>query len=142
MKKELKRQHCSPKDITLQTMVSSLTAMTGLHQHNNQSKLIHDPGMQHSADLVGEERRLLLSEIISSADPFNMSREPVQVNQLLCILFNFTVSYSEVVEPHLMKDFHVKSSGSPFGSYTLSDATKFVARAKKSFSVDYARSDS
>ena len=79
VKKELKRQHCSPKDITLQTMVSSLTAMTGLHQHNNQSKLIHSPGMQHSADLVGDERRMLLSEVITDADPFSMARDPVEV---------------------------------------------------------------
>ena len=82
VKRDLKQQHCSPKDITIQTLVRSLTAMTSLHLHNQQSKCIHSPGMQHSADLVGDERRLLLSEVIAEADPFSMTRDPVQVRFL------------------------------------------------------------
>ena len=79
MKRDITQQHCSPKDITIQTLVRSLTAMTNLHLHNNQSKLLHSPGMQHSADLVGDERRMLLSEVITDADPFSMARDPVEV---------------------------------------------------------------
>ena len=30
--------------------------MTSIHQHNKGSKLMHDGGMQHSADPVGQER--------------------------------------------------------------------------------------
>lgn len=81
MKQDLKRQHCNPKDLTMQTMFRSLSAMTSIHQHNKESKLMHDGGMQHSADQVGQERRQLLSEFISKADPFCLDREPVQVRQ-------------------------------------------------------------
>ena len=86
--------------------------MTQLHNHNCASKLLHTSGMQHSADLVGEERRELLSEVVTAADPFNESRAPVQ-------------------------DWHFKSSGSPFGTFSLSDAGKFIGRVKKKFSARY-----
>ena len=110
-----KGQHCGPNDIQMQTLVRALTAMTQLHNHNSSSKLLHTPGMQHSADLVGDERRELLSEIVTAADPFNESRAPV-------------------------KDFHFKSKGSPaFNSFSLLDATKFVNRVKKNFSCRYPR---
>lgn len=112
VKQDLKQQHCSPSDIQVQTLVRALTAMTQLHNHNCSSKLLHTPSMQHSADLVGEERRELLLDVITAADPFNESRAPVQ-------------------------DWHFKSSGSPFGTFSLSDATKFVKRVKKTFSTRY-----
>ena len=85
MKHALVEQHCGLDDVTIQTLVRSLTAMTSLHLHNSESKLQHSAGMQHSADLVGDERRLLLSEAISAADPFNMTRDPVQVRLLQII---------------------------------------------------------
>ena len=37
-----------------------------------------------------------------------------------------------------MQDFHFKSKGSPFGSFSLTDANKFVARAKTNFRVKFA----
>ena len=80
VKQDLKRQHCSPKDLTMQTMFRSLTAMSTLHQHNRESKLLHVGGMRHSADLVGDGRRQQISEIISKADPFSSEREPVKVH--------------------------------------------------------------
>ena len=79
VKQDLKQQHCSLNDISIQTLVRSLTAMTSLHLHNSQSRLQHTAGMQHSADMVGDERRMLLSETITAADPFNTARDPVQV---------------------------------------------------------------
>ena len=70
--------------------------------------------MQHSADLVGVERRQLLSDIVTEADPFNETRAPVQ-------------------------DWHFKSHGSPFNDFSLSDATKFIKRVKRNFSCRYPK---
>ena len=115
LKGGFKGQHCAPNDVQMQTLVRALTAMTQLHNHNSSAKLLPTQGMQHSADLVGDERRQLLSEFITEADPFNESRATVQ-------------------------DFHFKISGSPaFGSFSVLDATKFVDRVKKNFSCRYPR---
>ena len=134
VKHQLQQQHCSLTDISISTLVQSLTAMSLLHLHNSESKLQPSAGLQHSPDMVGDERRLLLSETIASADPFNMSRDPVQVGlpQIFILL---------VCGKLCIQDFHFKSTaGTPFGSFSMDDATKFVARAKKSFSVKYANS--
>ena len=96
VKHNLQQQHCSLNDISIQMMVQSLTAMTLLHLHNSESKLQHTDGMQHSNDMVGNERRMILSETVSEADPFNMSRDPVQVGVLHkfeLVILMFTMHY-------------------------------------------------
>ena len=108
VKTAMKKQNSSLKDLQIQTLISSLTAMTKLYVHNNHSMLQYVASKQKSADVVGVKRRKILAKAMVEADPFCLTRAPV-------------------------RDFPVTSTGSPFGNFSLNDALDFVENAKSIF---------
>ena len=112
MKAAIKKQNSALKDLQIQKLISSLTAMTKLYAHNNHSMLQYVASKQDSADVVGANRRQILASAVASADPFSLTREPVL-------------------------DFHVASTGSPFGNFSLAEAEDFVMNAKANYSLRY-----
>ena len=111
VKTAIKRQNSSLKDLQIQTIISSLTAMTKLYAHNNHSMLHYVASKQASADVVGAKRRQILASAVAQSDPFCLNREPVL-------------------------DYHVASTGSPF-SFSLTEAADFVQNAKKNYCLRY-----
>ena len=111
VKTAIKKQNSSLKDLQIQTLISSLTAMSKLYAHNNHSMLHYVASKQDSADVVGANRRKVLASVVAESDPFCLNREPVL-------------------------DFHVTSTGSPF-SLSLADAEDFCQNAKANFCLRY-----
>ena len=89
--------------------------MRSLHEHNLKSRLFEFQKRYTSTDTVGEERRALLREIVSKADPFNLERPAVT-------------------------DFVQKSSGSPFAGLTVEKMQKFLDSVKSEFELLYPTS--
>lgn len=112
VKTAIKKQNSSLKDLQIQTLISSLTAMTKLYVHNNHSMLQFVASKQESADVVGTKRRQILASAVAEADPFCLTRAPVL-------------------------DFHVTSTGSPFGNFSFADAVDFVKNAKGIYCLRY-----
>ena len=111
VKKAIKKQNSSLKDLQIQTLISSLTAMTKLYAHNSHSMLHYVASKQESADVVGAKRRQILASAVAESDPFCLNREPVL-------------------------DFPVASTGSPF-SFSLAEAVDFVRNAKENYCLRY-----
>ena len=112
VKTAIKKQNSSLKDLQIQTLISSITAMTQLHEHNNHSMLQFVERKQDSADVVGANRRQILALAVADADPFCLTRAPVL-------------------------DSHVASTGSPFGTFSQADASDFVANAKANYCLRF-----
>ena len=112
VKKAIKNQHTRIQDLQIQCLIQSLSVMTALHDRNLKARLYTTAGMQRSRDLVGQERRQILRDAISDADPFNLlSRE-------------------------LVTDASVKSKGTPF-TVSEVDLKKFIRNAKANFKLHY-----
>ena len=103
-----RNMHSAINDITVQTLVKSLSTMIALHRHNLQSRLFETKGRQSSADLVGDSKRQLFAKVITEVDPFDMTRTPA--------------SHSSA-----------KSKGSPFAGLSLATMRRFVANVKEDF---------
>ena len=48
-----------------------------LNEHNLKSRLHESSSTRRISDMVGEERKELLAEIVAELDPFNARRDPV-----------------------------------------------------------------
>lgn len=114
VKKAIANQHTRVQDLQVQSLIQSLSVMTALHDRNLKARLFTSPGMQRSRDLVGQERRQILREAVTEADPFNLSREYVT-------------------------DASVKSKGSPF-TVSRVDLKKFISNAKANYKLHYPTS--
>ena len=112
VKRAITNQHAQAHDLSIQTLIQSLSVMSTLHERNLKARLFTCKGMQRSRDLVGAERRQILHESISSSDPFNLDGR------------------------ELVTDSRVKSTGTPF-TVSLEDLRKFVSTAKANFKLHY-----
>ena len=111
VKRAIANQHSLAHDLSIQTLIQSLSVMTSLHDRNLKARLFTKAGMQRSRDLVGAERRQILHESISTSDPFNLDRE-------------------------LVTDSSVKSKGTPF-TVSVEDMRKFVASARANYKLHF-----
>ena len=107
-----RNMHSAINDLTVQTLVKSLSVMIALLRHNLQSRLYETKGRQSSADLVGDSKRQLFAQVVSEVQPFDMSRPPS--------------SHSSA-----------KSKGSPFAGLSLATMNRFVEDVKEDFSLLY-----
>ena len=113
-KKAIENQHTLVEDLKVQSLIQSLSVMTTIHDRNLKARLYTSAGMQRSRDLVGQERRQILREAITEADPFNLAREYVT-------------------------DASVKSQGTPF-TVSAGDLKKFISNAKANYKLHYPTS--
>ena len=99
-------------DLTLQTLVRSLSVMTQLHKYNLKSRLYEFQSRHTSTDTYGIEKRTLLRELMNKTNPFNLERAPVT-------------------------DFSHKSSGSPFAGLTVEKMDSFLKSVRSEFELLY-----
>lgn len=82
MKGALRRQHGALDDIRIEKDVGGMSALTTINRHIEQSMLKGKIGKEHAHDYVGESARKVLTEQISTLDPFNRgTREVVKFLQ-------------------------------------------------------------
>ena len=108
VKQAISRQNSALKDITIQTLISSLSLMDNLHKHNLRSRLAEFTSRHSSSDTVGDERRRLLAEIMERYNPFDLTRP--------CVT-----------------DWKVKSRGSPFAGLSAETMADFVSSTRDKF---------
>ena len=111
VKKAIENQHTMIEDLKIQSLIQSLSVMTSLHDRNLKARLYTSAGMQRSRDLVGPERRQIMREAITAAEPFNLARE-------------------------FVTDSSVKSKGTPF-TVSKDDLRKFISNAKTNYKLNY-----
>ena len=114
-KSAIANQHSALRDLSVQTLIRSMSVMQAVHRHNLKSRLFEFQSRYTSSDTVGEEKRTLLKELIEKTDPFNLGRPPVT-------------------------DFTHKSSGSPFSGLTREKMDSFIKSVKSEFELLYPSS--
>ena len=112
VKQAISRQNSALQDVTIQTLIGSLSVMNQLHRHNLKSRLAEFTSRQTSSDTVGDDRRQLLANIMEKNQPFDLTRPPVT-------------------------DWAIKSPGSPFAGLSLETMAKFISSTKDKFLIDY-----
>lgn len=115
VKDAILKQKSALSDLTLQTLVRSLSVMEQLHKHNLKSRLYEFQSRHTSTDTVGVEKRTLLRELMNRTDPFNLERAPVT-------------------------DFSHKSSGSPFAGLPVERMVSFLKSVRTEFELLYPAS--
>ena len=111
-KSAIANQHSALRDLSVQTLIRSMSVMQGIHRHNLKARLFEFQSRHTSSDTVGEEKRALLAELVERSDPFNLGRAPVT-------------------------DFDNKSSGSPFAGLTMEMMDSFIKSVKSEFELLY-----
>lgn len=86
--------------------------MTALHKHNLQSRLYEFQSRHTSSDTVGDEKRLLLRELMERNQPFDFTRVPVT-------------------------DWAFKPRGSPFAGLTADTMADFISSVRTKFMLNY-----
>ena len=86
--------------------------MTALHKHNLQSRLYEFQSRHTSSDTVGDEKRLLLRELMERNQPFDLTRVPVT-------------------------DWAFKPRGSPFAGLTADTMADFISSVRTKFMLNY-----
>ena len=112
VKDVMARQHSALSDFKVQTLVRSLSVMTAIHKHNLRARLYEFQSRFTSTDVVGEEKRQLLQDLMARTDPFNLERPPET-------------------------DFSHKSPGSPFAGLTRETMTRFLKSVSSEFEKLY-----
>ena len=112
VKDAILKQKSALSDLTLQTLVRSLSVMTQLHNHNLKSRLYEVQSRHTSTDTVGVEKRTRLRELMNKTNPFNLERTPVT-------------------------NFSHKSSGSPFAGLTVDKMLSFLQSVRSEFEMLY-----
>ena len=112
VKQATDRMHCALEDISIQTLVGSLSVMTNLHKFNLHSRLFEFQSRHTSSDTVGDERRQLLRDLMEKTQPFDLTRVPVT-------------------------DWAFKPKGSPFAGLTVDTMADYVASVRVKFMLNY-----
>lgn len=112
VKQAISRQNSALNDITIQTLIGSLSVMDSLHKHNLKSRLAEFTSRHTSSDTVGDERRGLLAEIMERNQPFDLTRP--------CVT-----------------DWEVKSLGSPFANLSAKTMSDFISSTRDKFMLLY-----
>ena len=106
IKTAFRNQHSALKHITIATMVQSASVMASLHEHNLRSCLLSVKRSKGSHDLVGQDTRELIREVVEEADPFNLQKEPET-------------------------EWSFQPRSSPFADISQSDIERFLMREKE-----------
>ena len=112
VKDVMARQHSALCDFKIQTLVRSLSVMTAIHKHNLRARLYEFQSRFTSTDVVGDENRQLLQDLMARNDPFNLERAPET-------------------------DFAHKSAGSPFAGLTRETMNRFLQSVSSEFEKLY-----
>ena len=115
VKKAMLNQRSALSDLSVQTLISSMSVMQSVHRHNLKSRLYEEHGRGTSSDTVGDAKRSILKELMVKCDPFNLERAPVT-------------------------DFSHKPRGSPWDGLTMEMMEDFIQAVKLEFELLYPSS--
>ena len=95
-------------DNSVQKSVGAVSAETQLYDYHTMSQGLPGKYKQHAHDLVGPERTSVMRDRIDEVDIFSLLREPI-------------------------KDYKVKSKGSPFSGMDIVELERFTKNQEQNF---------
>ena len=96
----------------MQTLIRSLSVMTAIHKHNLRARLYEFQSRFTSTDVVGDDKRQLLQDLMAKTNPFNLERVPET-------------------------DFSHKCPGSPYAGLTQEMMNSFLQSVSSEFEKLY-----